>query len=52
MGNLQVDNDQGPSESSIFLAKPPAMLGEGESEILRKVLEIVHHAILMSDAKH
>ena len=50
-GELQVDNDQGPSESSIFLAKPPAMLGEGESEILRKLLEIVHHAVLVSGAK-
>jgi hypothetical protein len=48
---LLVDNDQGPSESSIFLAKPLVMLGEGESEILRKLLEIVHHAILMSGAK-
>jgi len=42
-GELQLENDQGPSESSIFLAKPPAMLSEGD--ILRKLLELVHHAV-------
>jgi len=44
LGELQVDNDQGPSKSSIFVAKP---LGEGECEILRKLLDLVHHAALL-----
>jgi hypothetical protein len=50
-GEQLVDNDDSHSEVSIFDAKPSAKLGEGECEILRKLIELVHQAVLKSVAR-
>lgn len=44
-------NDESHSEASIFVAKAPEKLSEGECEILRKLLELVHQAVLKSGSK-
>jgi hypothetical protein len=51
-GEQLVDNAESHSEVSIFVAKPSsAKLGEGECEILRKLIELVHQAVLKSGAR-